>query len=73
MDLETMNLKRELDKIELALKHAVEYHKKVNEANAILHLSERVMYSPMTTELFNAHLSVLNLIQDIQYHEIDIS
>lgn len=52
------DLLRELDKIGTALHHAGEYLAKMNESNAMLHLSERVLYSPLTVEVLHAKESV---------------
>lgn len=49
---------RELSKIGEALKNAEEHLTKQNEANAALHMSERVLYSPLTVAVINARESV---------------
>ena len=55
------DLNRELDKIDNALAHAETYLAKNNEANASLHLSDRVLYSPLTTAVINARTSVTRI------------
>lgn len=45
------NALRELEKIEDALAQAFDYHALTNEANAKLHGSDKVMYSPLTNKL----------------------
>lgn len=45
------NALRELTKIEDALQPALNYHELINEANAQLHGSDKVMYSPLTNKL----------------------
>ena len=56
------DLRRELEKIEEALELAVRYHSKTNEANAALHKSGRVLYSPMTISLMIGLDSVRKLL-----------
>jgi len=48
---------RELAKIEAALEAAETHLTKQNEANAALHMSERVLYSPLTVAVINARES----------------
>lgn len=48
---------RELAKIEAALAAAETHLTKQNEANAALHMSERVLYSPLTVAVINARES----------------
>lgn len=48
---------RELAKVEAALAAAEEHLTKQNEANAALHMSERVLYSPLTVAVVNARES----------------
>lgn len=49
---------RELAKIEDTLAWAIRHHEKTNEANAALHLNEKVFPSPLTIALGNARTSV---------------
>lgn len=49
---------RELTKVETALDKAIEHHTKANEANAALHLADRVLYSPLTVHLIEARESL---------------
>lgn len=53
---------RELEKILEAVNLAVEYHTKTNEANAALHSSDRVLYSPLTVKLISAKSSLEDLL-----------
>ena len=52
------DLIRELDKIGDTIGQAVAYLSKVNEANAALHLNDKVFYSPLTAALVAAGESV---------------
>lgn len=52
---------RELDKIHTALEHAGNHLSKQNEANASLHLSNKVLYSPLTVAVLNAAESATRL------------
>ncbi|MFC4334065.1 hypothetical protein [Salininema proteolyticum] len=52
---------RELAKVEAALAAAEEHLTKQNEANAALHLSERVLYSPLTVAVVNARESATKI------------
>ncbi len=56
------DFKRELQKVLEAIEAATEYHEKSNEANAALHLSERVLYSPLTAKLQTADNTLRNLL-----------
>lgn len=58
------DLKRELEKIKEAVDLAVTYHTKVNEANSALHSSEKVLYSPMTSKLILAQISIERILSD---------
>jgi hypothetical protein len=55
---------RELAKIQDSLTWAINYHTKLNESNAALHKSDRVLYSPLTVSLINAKESVDRLMED---------
>lgn len=48
------NVKRELEKVLDALVWAMEYFEKTSEANAALHKSSKVMYTPLASEIHNA-------------------
>lgn len=48
------DLIRDLEKIEEAVTTALEHHKLQNEANAKLHCSDTVLYSPLTVKLATA-------------------
>ena len=49
---------RELDKIGLALERAERYFSLQNQANAELHMSDKVLYSPLTMTVTHALTSV---------------
>jgi len=51
MTMDPLDLQRRLDKIAEALELAYTYHSHTNEANAALHASTKVLYSPLTTKL----------------------
>ena len=53
----TTDALRELAKVEDALASAEEHLTKQNEANAALHMSGRVLYSPLTVAVVNARES----------------
>jgi hypothetical protein len=57
------NDKRELEKVLEAVGLAVEYHEKTNEANAKLHLSSKVLYSPLTVKLQAAQKILIGLVE----------
>lgn len=57
---------RELNKIFEALDKAVSYHCLVNQSNAVLHLSDNVMLSPLTTKLISALNSASNLFTEFE-------
>ncbi len=48
---------RELTKVETALEAAEKHLTTQNEANAALHMSDRVLYSPLTVAVVNARES----------------
>jgi hypothetical protein len=54
---EAADVLRELTKVETALAAAEEHLTKQNEANAALHMSGRVLYSPLTVAVVNARES----------------
>ena len=49
---------RELDKVADTLDAAVLHHTKFNEANAALHMNDKVFYSPLTGALVAARESL---------------
>jgi hypothetical protein len=55
---------RELCKIREAVDLAIEYHSKTSEANAALHWSPNVLYSPLVSKLRSAGLTLDRLIGD---------
>lgn len=52
---------REMDKVLNALTHAAEHHAKDSESKAALHMSDRVLYSPLATALITAQESAARL------------
>lgn len=60
-NLKNLDLIRELEKIFHTLDSVVDYLETQNEANAKLHMSDKVMYSPLTSAagLANKNLSAL--------------
>jgi hypothetical protein len=52
--LPTGNILRELEKISHTLSYVLEYLEKTSEANAALHLSAKVMYSPLASSVSSA-------------------
>ncbi|QWT29902.1 hypothetical protein SEA_TUNATARTARE_6 [Streptomyces phage TunaTartare] len=59
--MKNLDLIRELEKIFHTLDSVVDYLETQNEANAKLHMSDKVMYSPLTSAagLANKNLSAL--------------
>ena len=57
---------RELSKIEAALAAAEEHLTKQNEANAALHMSDRVLYSPLTVAVVNARESAKRVREHLE-------
>jgi len=51
---DTTDVLRELAKVEGALAAVEQHLTKQNEANAALHMSDRVLYSPLTVAVVNA-------------------
>lgn len=62
MDL--ADLVREITKVQDVLDKAIEYHAKINEANAALHFADRVLYSPLTSHLFEARSAMQKIRGD---------
>ncbi len=60
------DLIRELTKILDTLAWAEKHLAFQNEANAALHLNERVFYSPLTTQVHNAYESVERLLLELK-------
>jgi hypothetical protein len=52
---------REVDKVLAALQRAGDHLSKQNEANAALHLADKVLYSPLTVAVLNAADSAAKL------------
>ena len=63
--MEHRDLLRELLKIQEALTWTEKYLTRENEANAALHLNERVFYSPLTTQVHDAAISLDRVITDL--------
>jgi hypothetical protein len=59
------DLLRELIKAQEALTWTEKYLTRENEANAALHLNERVFYSPLTTQVHDAVASLGRVITDL--------
>lgn len=62
MNLQNQDLIRELEKIFHTLDSVVDYLQTQNEANAKLHMSDKVMYSPLTSAAGLANTNLSNLI-----------
>lgn len=60
--MEKADLIRELEKIFHTLDSVVDYLETQNEANAKLHMSDKVMYSPLTSAAGLANKSLSGLI-----------
>jgi len=60
--MEKADLIRELEKIFHTLDSVVDYLETQNEANAKLHMSDRVMYSPLTSAAGVANKALSGLI-----------
>ncbi|QIQ62893.1 hypothetical protein SEA_MOAB_5 [Streptomyces phage Moab] len=60
--MEKADLIRELQKIFDVLDNVVDYLETQNEANAKLHMSDKVMYSPLTSAAGLANTNLSNLI-----------
>lgn len=68
--MEKSDLIRELQKIFEVLDSVVDYLETQNEANAKLHMSDKVMYSPLTSAAGIANHSLSNLIMRL-YEEYE--
>lgn len=66
--MDSQDLIRELQKIEAVLFKVEEYHSKTNEANSALHMSDKVLYSPLTSavgvSLDNIHKIITRLANE---------
>lgn len=60
--MDTINVIRELEKIFDVLDSVVDYLETQNEANAKLHMYDKVMYSPLTSAAGLANTNLSNLI-----------
>lgn len=67
--MERSDLLRELTKAQEALSWTEKYLTRENEANAALHLNERVFYSPLTTQVHEAAESLARVLTDLQGSE----
>jgi hypothetical protein len=56
---------RELNKIEEALRWAEEHFIKQSEANAALHMNNRVLYSPIAVAVTNARESLRKVFDEL--------
>lgn len=68
--MQAVDLVRELKKYQEAIQASLSYLKKQNEANALLHLSNEVLHSPLTTKMGVALLGISGLIDRLE-DEID--
>ncbi len=68
--MEKADLIRELEKIFHTLDSVVDYLETQNEANAKLHMSDRVMYSPLTSAAGVANKALSGLIMRL-YEEYE--
>lgn len=68
--MEKPDLIRELEKIFHTLDSVVDYLETQNEANAKLHMSDRVMYSPLTSAAGLANKTLSELIMRL-YEEYE--
>lgn len=60
------DLAREITKIEDTLRWAVEHHTKRSEADAALHLSGKVLYSPLVSSLIEAQRAMEKIRADFE-------
>lgn len=60
------NMKRELQKVLLTLEWVSRYFERTSEANAALHKSEKVMYSPLASEVDSAKQSIQNALSELE-------
>lgn len=63
--MERSDLLRELAKAQEALTWTEKYLTRENEANAALHLNERIFYSPLTSQVHDAAESLGRVIVDL--------
>lgn len=63
--MEHSDLLRELTKAKEAMVWTEKYLTRRNEADAALHLNERVFYSPLTTQVHEASESLGRVIVDL--------
>lgn len=63
--METEDLTRELEKIEAVLFKVEEYLTKTSEANAALHMSEKVLYTPLSSAVSVSLDSIHKLITKV--------
>lgn len=63
--MERSDLVRELSKIMDTITWAEKYLTRENEANAALHMNERVFYSPLTTQIHESGLSLTRVLADL--------
>lgn len=59
------DLVRELTKTADTLSWAEKYLTRENEANAALHMNDRVFYSPLTTQIHECGLALSRVLADL--------
>jgi hypothetical protein len=59
--VKTVDALREMEKVVETLERTAECLTKKNESDAALHLSDRVLYSPLTTEVIAAHQAAMKV------------
>lgn len=65
-NLQNQDLIRELDKIHDVLDRVTEYLQAQNEANALLHMSDKVMYAPLTSAAGLASRNMYDLMKRLR-------
>ncbi len=64
--MDSLDLIRHLEKCEHALEWTENYLARTNEANAALHLADRVFFSPLTSEVHGALEGIRIALADIR-------
>jgi len=59
--VKTVDALREMEKVVETLEKAAEHHIKKDESNAALHMSDRVLHAPLTSQLVMAHQSAMKV------------
>lgn len=66
MPMHPDDVRRELSKIAVALEGAEARLARENESNAALHMSDRVLYSPLTVAVINARKSLARVREYVE-------